>query len=88
MIDDPELLTRKAAYIDTIRTLHRRERQAGFVACLVGVLVLVWGRLGEGAPPWAAWIGLVVIAAGWGLFVYVMVRRSAWVRAHPFDPNG
>jgi hypothetical protein len=88
MIDDPELLTRRAAYVDTIRGLYRRERAVGFVACLVGVLALVWGRMGDGAPVWLTWTGLIVIAAGWGLFVYVLVRRSAWVRAHPFDPNG
>jgi len=86
-MDDPDLLARKAAYIDTIRSLYRRERAAGFVACLAGVLVLVWSRTRFDAPPWALWAGLAIIAAGWLLFVYVLVRRGAWVRAHPFESN-
>jgi hypothetical protein len=88
MIDDPELLARQAAYIDTIRGLYRRERNAGFIGCLVGVVVLVWARMATGAPPWALWVGLIVIALGWGCFAYSIFRRTAWVRAHPFDPNG
>ena len=87
MIDDPETLTRQAAYIDGIRGLYRRERTLGFVACLAGVMILAWSRLRFDAPPWAMWAGLAIIAAGWILFVYVLVRRSAWVRAHPFDPE-
>lgn len=87
MLDDPEELERKAAYLDTIRGLYRRERSAGFVACLVGVLVLVWSRMRYDAPAWGIWAGLAIIAAGWILFVYVLVRRSAWVRTHPFEPK-
>jgi hypothetical protein len=88
MIDDPELLAKKAAYIDTLRGLYRRERTAGFVACLLGVLALVWARYSPGAPAWALWVSLAVVAGGWLLFVYVIWRRSVWVRAHPFDPIG
>jgi len=87
MIDDSVLNTRRAAYADTIRSLGRRERGVGFVACLVGALLLIWGRTVQGAPFWAVVAGLVTIGAGWLLFAYVIIRRTRYVRAHPFDPQ-
>ncbi len=87
MIDDSDLNTRKAAYVDTIRSLGRRERGIGFLACLVGALLLIWGRSVQGAPVWAVWAGLVTIGVGWSLFAYVILRRTRYVRAHPFDPQ-
>jgi hypothetical protein len=87
MIDDSALNTRRAAYADTIRSLGRRERGIGFVACLMGALLLVWGRTVAGAPFWAVVVGLMGIAAGWLLFAYVIIRRTRYVRAHPFDPQ-
>ncbi len=87
MIDDSDLNIRKAAYADTIRGLHRRERGFGFVACLLGAILLVWGRVVEGAPFWAVVAGLAIIGAGWSLFAYVIIRRTRYVRAHPFDPQ-
>ena len=33
------------------------------------------------------WPGVAIVALGWGLFIYALVRRLTWVRAHPFDPN-
>ena len=87
MIDDSALNTRRAAYADTIRSLGRRERGIGFVACLMGALLLVWGRTVAGAPFWAVIVGLMGIAAGWLLFAYVIIRRTRYVRAHPFDPQ-
>ncbi|MBI1683112.1 hypothetical protein [Caulobacter hibisci] len=85
MSDD--LSARRAAYIATIRGLHRKERLLGFAACLVGVLLLIWGRQVPGTPGWAAPTGLLVIGAGWLLFAYVIVRRTRYVRTHPFDPQ-
>lgn len=87
LTNDPVVMQRKAAYIDAIRRLHRNKRSAGFVACLLGVLVLAWSRFSPTAPQWAQWIGLSVIAAGWLLFTYVIVSRTRYVRAHPFDPQ-
>ncbi len=87
MIDDSDLNTRKAAYVDTIRGLYRRERGVGYVACLLGAILLIWGRTVEGAPFWAVVAGLVTIAVGWSLFAYVIIRRTRYVRAHPFDPQ-
>jgi uncharacterized membrane protein len=82
--DEARRLEQQAAYIDTVRRLHRTERNAGFVACLVGALILVWARFRAGAPPAFLWVGLGVIALGWALFAYSIVKRLAWVRAHPF----
>jgi hypothetical protein len=87
MIDDSVLNTRRAAYADTIRSLGRRERGLGLVACLVGAILLIWGRTVQGAPFWAVVAGLVTIGAGWLLFAYVILRRTRYVRAHPFDPQ-
>uniref|UniRef100_B0SZ45 Uncharacterized protein n=1 Tax=Caulobacter sp. (strain K31) TaxID=366602 RepID=B0SZ45_CAUSK len=87
MTDDPAVLQKRVAYVKTIRGLYRNERIAGLVGCLVGALLLIWGRQVAGAPPWAAPTGLVTIGAGWLLFAYVILRRTRYVRAHPFDPQ-
>ncbi len=88
MLDDPKVLDRRAAYIDHIRGLYRRERTVGLIGCLAGVMLLVWARYRMGAEAWAMWGAIAVIAAAWGLFAYVIFKRTQWVRAHPFDPNG
>ena len=85
MIEDADVMARKVAYIDAIRGLHRQKRLAGFVGSLVGVLLLAWGRFTPGAPEWASYAGLAIIGASWLTFVYVIVSRSLYVRAHPFD---
>lgn len=87
MIDDSDLGARRAAYADSVRALARRERAVGLVACLAGALFLIWGRTISGAPQWAVIAGLVTIGAGWLLFAYVIIRRTRYVRAHPFDPQ-
>ena len=87
-LEDPALLERQHAYLDQIRALGRRERNLGFIACLVGVLVVVVARFRFAGEPWLLWGGAAVVALGWGLFVYALARRLTWVRAHPFDPNG
>ena len=88
MAEESAELTRKAAYIDTIRRLHRRTRNAGFVACLVGALILIGARYIHGMPAWGVYVGAAVILLGWALFAVAIFRRTAWVRAHPFDPDG
>ena len=84
-IDDADIMARKIAYIDTIRSLHKHKRLAGFVGCLLGVLLLAWSRFTTGAPQWATFLGLAIIGASWLTFVYVIVSRSRYVRTHPFD---
>ena len=88
MSDEVATLDRQSAYVDRMRAQGRTLRTIGFLACLVGVMILVIGRFRLGAPPWMLWTGAAVVALGWGLFVYALVKRLAWVRAHPFDPNG
>ncbi|MFI4934563.1 MAG: hypothetical protein ACHP7N_08090 [Caulobacterales bacterium] len=88
MMDDPVVLDRQAAYIDTLRGLYKSERTAGFAACLIGVLMMLVGRFRGGAPIWLVWSGAGVVAIGWGLFLYAILKRLSWVRTHPFDPNG
>ena len=85
MIDDPDALRRQAAYIDSLRGVGRQERTGGFVASLVGVMALVWARFNAAAPAWGIWIGLAIIALGWFLLIYSLIKRSQWVRTHPFD---
>ena len=85
MNDDPAVIARKVAYIDTLRGLHRNKRMAGFVGCLLGVLLMAYGRFRPEAPDWTVWAGLAVIVVSWALFAYVIYARTRYVRAHPFD---
>jgi hypothetical protein len=90
--DDPQLiapseLDRRVAYVKTIRGLYRNERIAGLVGCLLGAMLLIWGRQVAGAPAWVVPVAFLVIGAAWSLFAYVIIRRTRYVRAHPFDPQ-
>jgi O-antigen/teichoic acid export membrane protein len=87
MNDDPDVLERRVAYLDQIRHLYRRERTIGLTGCLVGVMLLILARYRLPAAPWAMWAAVAIIAAAWLLFAYVVFKRTAWVRAHPFDPT-
>ncbi len=87
MTDDSELPAKRVAYVKTIRGLYRNERIAGLVGCLLGAMLLIWGRQAAGAPAWAVPVAFVVIDAAWSLFAYVIIRRTRYVRAHPFDPQ-
>ena len=70
---------RAGAYLDRAR---RAARFAGFVACLVGVLMLVLGALRLGGAPWLLWAGLAVIAARLGA-ASPMSSCSAWPGCAP-----
>jgi hypothetical protein len=85
--DDPAELAHRAAYLDTLRGQGRAARTAGFIACLVGVLILVVGRFRLGGAIWLLWTGIVVVGFGWSCFVYALFRRLTWARTHPYDPN-
>jgi len=87
MMDDPAMLDRQAAYLEHVRALGRGPRFAGFIACLVGVLMMVLARFKLDGAPWLLWPGVAVVALGWMLFIYALARRLTWVRAHPYDPN-
>jgi len=88
MSDDASALDRRVAYLETVRGLGRPQRNLGYLACLAGVMMVILARFRLGGEPWLLWGGAGVIAVGWGLFVYAVLARLAWVRAHPFDPNG
>ncbi|MEO8812174.1 MAG: hypothetical protein ABI376_04585 [Caulobacteraceae bacterium] len=51
-------------------------RNAGFVACLVGVLTMLTGRFVGGAPAVLAYVGVSIVAVGWGLFALALFTRS------------
>ena len=89
MIDDPQDLARRVAYIDEIRSVAQRERTLGFVLCLLGVLGLAFAayRLEAGAFSVPGYAALAVIILGWSLLAYAIVKRTRYVRAHPFDPK-
>jgi hypothetical protein len=87
MIDEIELNNRKSAYIDTVRNLHRNKRQLGFIACLVGVILMFAARMRPELPDELVWAGVAIVAAGWGLFAFVVYSRMTYVRTHPFDPG-
>jgi hypothetical protein len=87
MIDDAASLDRQSAYLEQIRTLGRPQRFAGFIACALGVAMMALARFKLDNAPWLLWPGVAVVALGWILFIYALVRRLTWVRAHPFDPN-
>ena len=59
----------------------RAIRNAGYVACLVGVLMMVLGRFRAGAPSSIIYVGLAVIVFGWGFLVFSMVRAATEARA-------
>ncbi len=87
MNDEAATLDRQAAYVERVRALGRPQRFAGFIACALGVGMMVMAKYRFDGAPWLLWPGVAVIALGWFLFVYALARRLVWVRAHPFDPN-
>jgi hypothetical protein len=78
---------RYEAYLSQVRMIGRRQRFGGFIACLVGVMILVVARYRLGGPTWMLVLGVAIVALGWSLFGYALTRRYLWIRAHPFDSN-
>ena len=62
-------------------SLIRPIRNTGYVACLVGTLVMLLGRFRAGAPVWLVYVGLSIIVVGWGFLVLSMMRAAAEARA-------
>jgi cell division protein FtsW (lipid II flippase) len=87
VIDDREVIQKRVAYIDQMRSLHKNKRVAGFIGCLIGVLLMVASAYVTGAPSWLRYVGLAVVIPSWGLFVFVMISRARYVQTHPFDPE-
>jgi hypothetical protein len=87
VIDDAGSLDRQSAYLEQVRALGRPQRFAGFVACALGVAMMILARYRLDGAPWLLWPGVAIVALGWLLFIYALVRRLTWVRTHPFDSN-
>jgi hypothetical protein len=86
--DDLVFMIRRAAYVDEIRAVALRERRLGWAVLLAGLALLVWAAIdGPGVHSHVAHMAEAGIGLGWLLFVYAMVRRTRYVRAHPFDPS-
>ena len=62
-------------------SLIRPIRNTGYVACLVGTLVMLLGRFRAGAPVWLVYVGLSIIVVGWGFLVLSMIRAAQDARA-------
>jgi hypothetical protein len=75
------------AQLDAIRAHHRGTRNAGLVACLLGVLILIAGRYMAGAPVWLISVGVGVVALGWGLIAFAQWKRVAMARALTSKPG-
>ena len=63
-------------------------KNAGLVACLVGVLVMVAAARRGGLPPWMAPVGVGVIVLGWGFFAWSILKNIAQARTRAKDENG
>lgn len=85
MTDD--FAARRAQYLTEVRGLYRWPRWVGLAACIAGAALFVWPHYDPGAPRAAVEAGLGLAAAGWVIFITVIIRRTRWVRAHPFDPK-
>jgi hypothetical protein len=81
------LTEQRLSYLQEVRGLNNGKRTLGFAVSLLGAMLLIWGRMRVDSPPMAIPSGLVLIATGWALFIYVIVMRTRYVRIHPFDPK-
>lgn len=88
MNDEAALIERQTAHLAALRAQGKGERTGGFIACLVGLVIMVVAHNRLGGAPWILWTGVAVVALGWALFVASIARRLIWVRRHPFDPKG
>ena len=75
----PHLLS--ADDVEKVRAYHRGTRNAGYVACLLGVLVMIAGRFMAGAPSWLVNVGVGVVVFGWGLLALAVFKRVAYARS-------
>jgi hypothetical protein len=76
----PPQPTLSAEDYEAIRVFHRGTRNAAYVFCLVGVVVMIAGRYMAGAPTWLLSLGVGIIVFGWGLLAYATVKRLTRAR--------
>ena len=74
----------------TINVLAGRSwvREAGFVAGLLGVLIMLSGRFVARAPHLMIYAGLGLVLLSWGLFIYSALTRATAVRDRPKAMDG
>lgn len=77
--------TERMAWVRKVRVLHRTKRLIGFAGIMLGASILLWWKFDAAAPEWALWTGIGVLLVSWALFIYVIVARYMWVKAHPYD---
>ena len=56
-------------------------KEVGYIACLIGCLVMIAGRFLSGAPHALIYVGLAIILLGWALFARARFQRAAQTRA-------
>ncbi len=81
---EAEVLKRRIAYIDHLRGLHRFERLVGLIIILIGVAIVVTSTYTP-LPKMAVLLAYAMLAAGWVVFFYVILKRTAWRKANPFE---
>ena len=88
LTDDLVFMIRRAAYMSEIRAVALRARRVGWIVLMLGVATFTWASIdGPGPGSTIAHWAIAAFALGWVLFFYAMVRRTQYVRAHPFDPE-
>ena len=86
--EDVVFMIRRAAYVEEIREVALRARRMGWAALFMGAVTLAWAVFrGPGMHSRVAHSAEAAIVLGWALFVYVMFKRTRYVRSHPFDPD-
>ena len=88
LTDDLVFMIRRAAYVQEVRLVAIRARRLGWTALLMGAATFAWAALrGPGVDSELAHWSIVAVGLGSALFFYVMMRRTEYARAHPFDPE-
>ena len=86
--EQPPLPDDQFAWLARVRAMHRFKRMIGMMGCLLGALLMLYGRFRpEIAPAWALPAGLVIVGCSWALFAWVVFDRWRWVKANPYRPS-
>ena len=63
-------------------------KEAGYLACLVGCVLMIAGRYLAGAPHVLIYVGLAIVLFGWALFAWARFQRAAQTRASFMKTDG
>jgi hypothetical protein len=81
---EAEVLKRRIAYIDHLRSLHRFERNLGLGVILLSAAIVMTAQFMP-LPKLLVLTGFSLLAAGWVISIYVIWKRTVWRRANPFE---